>query len=189
MRTKNDSRIRYNNSGISLVEMIVVVAIMSVLVGALSIGLGMATTRSATQCASNMEICLNRCRTQTMGKNNGFVAFYANSAGEVFMVQKLNYPADSYNIESSDVVAGDYTIKKIGKNLTSVNCGGLELLSSENEDTPVFYVFERSAGSFVGCKNADGSDRPSSDIIVKKANRSYKIEIQKLTGKVVLTKS
>ncbi len=188
MKIDNNSRLRYNNYGISLVEMIVVVAIMSVLIGALSIGLGMASTRSATQCASNMEICLNRCRTQTMGKNNGFVAFYA-SGGEVYMVQKLNYPADSYNIGKSDVASGDYTIKKIGKKLDSVECGGLELLSSENEDTPVFYVFERSAGSFVGCKNADGSDRASSNIIIQKGKKRYTIEIQKLTGKVVLTKS
>lgn len=178
--------ISYNSSGVSLVELIVVVAIMSVLIGGASIGLGMVATKPATQCASNIEICLNRCRTQTLGKNNGFIALYADSNGDIYMVEKLGYSNRDIN-DSSDCAPGDYVKNKIGKKGVTVTCGGHDLVS--NHDKPYYYDFERSVGSFVGCTDSTGAVISPCDIVVKKGSRSYTITIQKLTGKVILSKS
>ncbi len=175
-----------DSAGVSLVELIVVVAIMSVLIGGASIGLGLVATKPATQCASNIEICLNRCRTQTLGKNNGFVAFYADSNGDIYVVEKLSYTNRNIN-DSSDCAPGDYVKKKIGKKGVTVTCGGHSLTDTPNK--PYYYDFERSVGSFVGCTDSTGADVSPCDIVVNKGSRSYTISIQKLTGKVVVTKS
>ena len=46
---------RHNNKGLSLVELIIVIAIMSVLTGVVSFGISNIFNTKVTQCADNME--------------------------------------------------------------------------------------------------------------------------------------
>ena len=175
-----------NNSGISLVEIIVVVAIMSVLIGVTSIGFGMVSTKTATQCAEKMDICLNRARTQTMGKQKGFIAFYSDSEGNVYVVEKFDsdytgiVPADGTCPALSDAEMNAGIGTKIGKKGIKVTCG--DLILTESPYYPVYFEFSRSDGSL---KDAYLVNLP---IDVEKGHRKLSINIQKLTGKVVLTK-
>ena len=50
---------RHNNKGLSLVELIVVIAIMSVLTGVVSFGISNIFNTKVTQCADNMENIIN----------------------------------------------------------------------------------------------------------------------------------
>lgn len=166
-----------SNRGVSLVELVVVIAIMTVLVGAVSIGIGMVSTKPATQCASNIQICLNRCRTHTMGKTKGLVGFYADSEG-VWMVEKLGYSNTDLD-DSSDCFAEDYTKKKIGKKgvTISVDEAGTSIPAL---DSPIVFYFKRSDGSL---------DNTSANCIyISKGKKKYKVTVQKLTGKVEMTK-
>lgn len=189
---KNSSSLKKNNKGLSLVEMIIVIAIMAVMVGMVSVGFGMVSTRPVTQCAQNMEICLNRCRTHTMGKTNGFVAFYAETDGSVYMVEKLGFSNYDLN-DSSDCGAVNYTKRLIGKKGVEVSCGTFDLIANHGTDNAIIFEFDRSDGSLKACgtlNSDDGSiNSKPAEIIVKKGTRkTYTIEVQKLTGKVVLTK-
>ncbi|MBR1862307.1 MAG: prepilin-type N-terminal cleavage/methylation domain-containing protein [Lachnospiraceae bacterium] len=181
--------IKKNNKGISLVELVIVIAIMSVIIGTASLGFGMVSTKAATQCASNMEISLNRCRIHTMGKSNGLVAFYADSNGEIWMVEKHDYTSITPNITDSDCEAKDYTIKKIGKKGLTVSCAGTDILSTP--DTPVIFEFKRSDGSLKNIYVGSVKQEPSVEnyIKVRKGSREYTVTVQKLTGKVSLKQS
>ncbi len=166
------------NSGVSMIELIIVVTIMSVTIGAASLGIGMVANKPAEQCANNMEICLNRCRTHTMGKLGGYVAFYTGSDGAVYMVEKLGRPLNYDVTDSSDCGAANYTQKKIGRKGVKVVCAGTDITSSPG--SAVFFEFNRSDGSL---RTPAGGDAV---IEVSKGNRKYSITIQRLTGKVIL---
>ena len=170
----NDRIILKSNSGVSLVEMIVVVAIMAVLVGVTSLGVGMLSKKSATQCASNIEICLNRCRTHTMGKTSGLVGFVAESDG-IYYIEKYDYGSNK-NLDDSSV--GEYTKKKIGKKDVTVTCNGKNLLVES-----ATIAFNRSDGS-VKSVTPSSTSKVKSVITVEKGSRVYTVEINHITGKV-----
>lgn len=170
------SGLKKNNLGVSLIEMIVVVAIMSVLIGTVSLGLGMASTRSATECAEKMGISLNRARTAVMGKQRGYLAFYGDSEGNIYVVER--YDEDYAPLTDGDM--NSHVGTKIGKKGITVTSGGVTLTSSPN--TPVYFEFSRSDGSLKTTSIAN------SPIKVSKGSRRYTVEVQPLTGKVTVTK-
>ena len=172
------------NKGVSLMEMIVVVAIMSIIIGATSIGVGMLSTKPASQCASNIQLCLNRCRIHTMGKTQGFVAFYQDADG-IYMVEKLG-DYGSTNVAINDCAPGDYTIKRIGKKGVKIYTNPLDPEGSAPSVTsPVYYKFNRSDGAL----DLDTFGYTSvPEIYIEKGNKKYRISVQRLTGKVELNR-
>lgn len=62
----NNSKI--NNAGLSLVELIVTVAIASILVGTVSIGVSLAFSRDASRCANSLNDALYSVRMNSMSK-------------------------------------------------------------------------------------------------------------------------
>ncbi len=175
-----------NNNGLSLMEIIVVVSIMSILIGVSTLGYSMVSTKSATECAQKMDISLNRARVNTMGKQKGFIAFYSDSDGYVYVVEK--YDSDYIGTVPASGVCPALTSSelnskvgtKIGKKGITVTCGSVSLTGSAYN--PVYYEFSRSDGSL---KEAYEGNAP---IVVTKGGRKRTINIQKLTGKVSITK-
>jgi len=162
------------NSGVSLIELVVIIAIMAIVVGSISIGIGMVSTQPATQCASNIEICLNRCRIHTMGKTKGFVAFYEESDG-IYMLESLGDYSDP-TIDESKLSNTEVTKKRIGKKGVVLSVDG------ENPTTgPVFFEFNRSDGSL--------EESSQSEIYVIKGRKCHRVEVQPPTGKVILHKN
>ena len=167
---------KHKNSGISLVEIIVVVAIISVLVGVSSIGFGMVSTKSATQCAKNIQISLERARMNTMGKKNGYVAFFTKADG-VYVIEGYDY-VGSPSVDTSDSAA-----KKIGKDNLTVNyCFGdaSSVPGTVLGVDPVIIEFNRSDGSV---KTSFSKFKVS----VKKGSKTYNIELDQLTGRVSMS--
>lgn len=162
---------KYNNEkGFSLVELIVIIAIMVVLIGAASIGFGLVSTKSATQCARNIKISLEKNRLNTLGKKNGYVGFYKGADG-IYMIEKFDYS------ESPQISLYDSSTK-IGKSDVTVSYG-----PSSDSLTPL-----DGDGVIVEFKRSDGSLKSGSDIVfvVSKNSRTYTITVDSLTGRVVL---
>lgn len=61
-----------NNKGISLVEILIVVAIMSIMVGASSIGLSLAYSRDAEKCAKTINAALENARMMSMSQKGNY---------------------------------------------------------------------------------------------------------------------
>ena len=57
-----------NNRGMSLVEVIIVVAILSIVAGGITMGIGFITGKPADECANKLRAALQSNRTTTMGK-------------------------------------------------------------------------------------------------------------------------
>ena len=111
-----------------------------------------------------------------MGKTKGFVAFYSDTDG-IWMVEKLGYSNTDVN-DSSDCLPGDYTKKKIGKAGVIISkdaSGG----SIPNASEPIRFEFKRSDGSLASSDDC---------VYISKGSRTYKVNVQKLTGKVELSR-
>ena len=160
-----------DNRGISLVELIIVVAIMVVLTAAISLGVSTFTSKHATQCAKNIQISLNRNRLNSMGKKNAYVAFMQTADG-VFMVERFDSDAYAEDGTRKDASADATDAIKIGKGGLEVKVNGVSLLGRTE-----YVEFNRSDGSLKS---------PSSlEIVVKKGSiKTCTIKVEPLTGKV-----
>jgi len=157
-----------DNSGVSLMELVVVISIMVVLGATATFSFRMVATRSASQCAENMRISLEKHRTSVMGQKNGRIAFYRDADGNIWMQEEFNYSAaDPFPVNVNNAT-------KIGKKDVEVTCNGTALST-----TPVIITFERSGALKNGENNLP--------IVIKRLNRVYTINIDKLTGKIKLS--
>ncbi len=159
-----------DNRGISLLELIVVISIMAVLTGAIGIGVGLVSNKSATECAKKMQMAIQRNRTSTMGKHNGRLVVFKGDDDRIYIRDELNYSTSSPRI--SDNIA-------IGKSDVTVTCNGAEL-----DDDGIVIEFRRSDGSLFQAVNAEGD--AALPIEITKNSRTYEINIDPLTGRVTL---
>lgn len=155
-------KLHKNNSGVSLVELMIVLAIMSVLAGVMAYSFSIVSTKNATQCAKNMQLAIEKHRTNVMGKKNGSITFSYESDG-VYVVENF----DGNNLSPVRIGKPDVVVKY---------SNGTEELTSGNSFT---VSFNRSDGS-VKC----GYDK--FPITVSKKSKVYTLTIDELTGRLTL---
>lgn len=183
------------NKGISLVEIIVVVAIMSILVGGATIGFSMVSGKPAQQAANMWCSDLERARTVCLGKKSSSVDLKMTTDG----------------LFNTEIIDGD---NKGSSKLSSakVSCkvqvyNSADSLISETDittDTDVRVMFDRTDGSLKsvvfyntanpesgGVKTVlyDGSSISKRVVFsFKKASSTYDVTVIPVTGRVSIKK-
>ncbi|MGN1225760.1 MAG: type II secretion system protein [Candidatus Cryptobacteroides sp.] len=161
-----------DNRGISLVEMIIVIAIMAVVSGGLAIGIGSALSKPAEECASKITDSLKNARISTMGKKTVELELYSASDG-IYLKEKITG------------TGGTSTEKKIkigqkGVDVTYQYSGESTYNSLGGESAPLKLSYNRATGGF----NESVVGKYCQYIKVKKGSREYTLELYNLTGKV-----
>lgn len=77
-----------NNLGFSLVELIIVVAIMSLFLGMTGYGLSLSSGKPAEECARKLAACIQHGRTTTMGKYRNIITVSKESESEQIVVKE-----------------------------------------------------------------------------------------------------
>lgn len=150
-----------DNKGFSLVEMIIIIAIIAVLGGVTAYGLSLVSGKPVTQCARQMQILLEQNRTVAMGKeNNTYVVIYKTPSG-VMAQEYINGTIHGEPI-------------KIGESTVDVTCGGSSI--GDSKDTGKKVEFDRSTGALKG--NA------RMEFVISRGSKVSKLIIEPLTGKV-----
>lgn len=155
------------NKGFSLVEFIVVVAILAVLGLISAYGVRLLTSRPVDECAKKIQIALEGNRVTTMGKLSAYVEFYLDDDNNVVMKEYIN------SNPQKEVV--------IGQNVVTVECvmaDGSKL--SLSKTTPVVVQFDRSSGSV----KPDASGQLVKSFIVSRGDKKLTVNIDSLTGRV-----
>lgn len=158
-----------NNKGLSLVEVVVVLAIMAILTGIITISLGPSVSKPAEEAAEKAMNAMNSCRVTTMGKKEASLEFHINN-GVVYVKETVE-----------GVVVKDLPISEKSVNVTYKYKSGVEM---DLATSPLIIKFDRSNGGFLP---ASGTEY-CSEMTFSKGSREVKLKLYDITGKVSIEK-
>lgn len=163
-----------DNRGLSLVELIVVMAIVGILAGVLIMGVGMISGKPAEQCARQIKATMEHCRTMTMGKGKVegdiYLKFEQDSEG-VWVTFSQGGSSEKSKVGSGDVIvtykfAGDSEFKNLKGN------GPLEI------------KFDRSSGGLLQSDKPGGGTGYCTEFKISRGSTVRTLKIARLTGKI-----
>lgn len=156
-----------DNHGTTIIEVIVVMAILAIFVAGTTNIVGRLRGKQANQCAYKMEAVLSEIRTETMSKSNGdkesVYLTIANEDGSIYAELKIRDDTNRH------LLGKDVTVKaypKVGAAKTLV------------EGSKVQVYFERSTGALY----SDNNNYCKFEI--KQGNVTYVVNIIPETGKI-----
>ena len=160
-----------NNRGFSLVELIVVVAIGAILIGASILSIASISGTAAKQCARNIESILNKTKVTTMGKDTAAIELYKDGADGAYY-----YKVTVTNGKGETTAE----TKKIGRSNLEIRYSTdvsttFDKASKLDASNTIKIEFDRSSG-------AEKTD--ISKIWVKHGSTEKTITIYKETGKI-----
>ena len=175
-----------DNRGMSLVEIILVIALMVVVAGITGYGVSMIGQKPVEECARKVEIALNQNRTNSMGKQGAYLEFHMTDDGraafrECWKNVRVEDGSDVHR--GTDVVIGaaDVKLRFVYEDAT----GGESVVTMGTDYIQV--SFKRDSGSLVERVDEDGKVWFLDRIEIYKGEGHVKIvSIDKLTGKVTL---
>ena len=187
---KSKDTMEKNDKGFSLIELVVVIAIMAILVGLIVVSLSTVFGTKALECAEKVSAKIDSVKT-------GSVSLYNET-------MELKYDTDGYYTEcgvftidknANSVAASDPEIRKVGaKNIVvkAYTTNGAEYNVASNYIT---ISFDRSSGAFApaqvnGAVVMDGTTPLYFDKITFSAgNRTYTLQMVPETGKHSITRN
>ncbi len=169
-----------NNRGMSLVEIIIVVAILSIVAGGITLGIGFMTRKPADECANKLRAALQSNRMTTMGKLSAKI--------EVLVLRDDPTHADGIYIKETIGTAGDASVKenmtRIGDvDITiqyTVSTGGAPVTITPGH--PLELSFNRSSGAF----NPLPGGGYCTEIVISKGSLTRTLKLYYMTGKIEL---
>ncbi len=186
-----------NNRGYSLVELVVVIAIMVILIGVFSISIGTLSGRKVNKCADEIVSTLERTRVLTLGKEQNQVEFrlYYDAAQKEYkaqiyqggtLVTNRAVGNDAITIKVTfEGNATEYDLKDgtIKGNDPYVNIGS----KTDAEKTGLFLVFNRASGAFEQGTNSVGQAEQTycQKVTISGGNRVIEITTVGKTGKIL----
>ncbi|MGN0377925.1 MAG: type II secretion system protein [Suilimivivens sp.] len=136
----------WNNKGVTLIEILVVVAIMSIAVGGAGIGISLAYSRDAEKCAKTINAALENTRMMSMSEKGNFTMeldmennmLYIRSSEESDPVYEEDLQSRVTITVPADLSATSVTVqfdKSTGKVLSmSSESNGILRITSENNN-------------------------------------------------------
>jgi prepilin-type N-terminal cleavage/methylation domain-containing protein len=160
------------NKGFSLVELVIVVAIVAVLGAVALTGMSLLTSKPVDECAKKIQIALEGNRSTTMGKYSGYLEFTADTDGI--------YVEEYINCTSQGRI-------KIGQSGVSV------MVDSRIMGDATTYTSSLSSLPFkVEFNRADGSLKTQAGVgyvttfRISRGSRAINVTVDRLTGRVDL---
>lgn len=153
---------KLNNSGLTIVELIIVLAIMAILGAVSYLSLSIATNRQVSSCAEKLGTSLEQTRNLALGKSSAYLEIWKD--GSIYVQMYVNEQA------YGNVVA--IGVNGINVSYDTPSASGVSLGS-----TPVKLEFDRSSGGIKGSNVITSFN-------VTNGNRTCIVTIDKFTGRV-----
>ena len=184
MRDKKRLTFLKQNSGVSLVELIVVISIMAVLTGLVVLSVGIIPQNRVRACARELVERFENTRTDSLAYQDAKVKVYITSDGI--------YADTVVNRSGTD----ETKTEKIGNASLELYCltsadGAVETKLSSDSGDYLIFSFNRSSGGFKFLEGKIGGADIADDLYCKKLKVSCggynrEIEMVPVTGKVTL---
>lgn len=167
----------FNNDGYSLIELVIVLAIIAVIMGTVFYSIILIFSANAKSTANDIQRAIGDCKVATMGRASAYMELYRDAGNE-------NVYTRMYVMDSS----GSYVPsepQKVGPRRVTVaysQDGTSETELAAGDKIAIF--FDRANGGFTTGTADDGTTYPIyKAIFVRGGSKHYKIELTKLTGK------
>lgn len=176
-----------NNKGFSLIELIIVIAILSILTSVSIVGLGYLYSTNIKSSIKKIDSALQQAQSYTVSKSTGNrdVSMTLQQDGENYYVEvkQTPYGASPVTISREEIGKKNLKVKFIDSN------GAEYMVNSSN---PLVVHFDRSTG---GLLNLEGSTYKLSKIVITTGDtanfgdstKCCNIEISGVTGKTKVT--
>lgn len=197
-----------DDKGFSLVELVIVLAIMAVLGGAIFYSYTLMTGQYARECANNLSTALDKeknyalarsasvdCYMEIVKNNNSYLARYYVPANAIATGTKEDPPGSGNKVSNPDdwVLAEELKLGKERVDITVSIDDGTEY--KLDVDKSIKFIYNRTSGAMKGIVKSDVVTDGLPDIIDKKCTkitllngRKYEIEVYSATGKHVLSR-
>lgn len=180
---------RNRDKGYSLIELIVVIAIMAVVVGLVGMSVTLITGRKVKKCGEEITSTLERAKVLALGKTQGQVEFVLREASNGDIYAEI-YQGSTTEPVNSRLVAesGVLNIRATFSDSSVANLGSISGNGSYAQDSSGLHlVFNRSTGAFEKntSKVGDVEKEYCTDITISNSRRTVKITLVGATGKIV----
>ena len=173
---EDKKKLAKNNSGFSLVELIIVIAIIAALIGTVVLSVSMVFSANAKACSNDLQRAIADCKVTTMGKAQAWLIVYRGENDRIY--SQLHIMEQKEGGEAGELVEVTEDLQKIRVTVTYTDASGTpDLELPTGADAGIRIEFDRSSGSF--------KDAPQM-IEIQGGHRDYKLDFIKLTGKIAV---
>ena len=171
-----------DNRGLSLVELIVVVAILSIFVGGTVLGLGLISNKSVDKCADKLRLTMQNNRVTTMGRLDSRLEIYLD--GDTIYIQEFVKKDASGYVAGTPVELGDAGLTM--KFTLSDSSGTVLTLGDPGCPARIILQYDRSSGAFkdLSAMGSAYAGKYCTKIEISKGSKLRTISISYLTGKI-----
>ena len=121
--TENSGRISKNNRGFSLVELIIVIAIIAALIGTVILSVSMVFSANAKACSNDLQRAVADCKVTTMGKAKAWLVVYRGDNGRIYSQMHIMEQKEGGAVGELEEITEE--AQKIGGNRVSVLTGSM----------------------------------------------------------------
>lgn len=171
-----------NNKGFSLIEAVVVIAILAVLATGVVVGIGQLAGWRVTDCASDIDSAMKNTRINAMSKSSAYLEISYDAAGNYYLQEKGE---DREKIASGNISIIYTTNRGTELDITEESPLIISYNRSSGAFAPVISQVEED-GSFIFMTHADGNYVYCSKITITNGTKTKTITLIKDTGKHIL---
>lgn len=184
---------KQNNCGFTLVELIVVIAIMTIMVGGTIIGISVLASGNARKASNTLNSSLNELRTNTMSMQGGWKAkIYKDK--NAYKVDLLKTETNDDGTMTTTVVASEELGSRINiQYIEGVNPGGTTTVV--NESNSIYITYVAGSGKFgtitAGDDSSSNSIKGDSTVLAgqflissKSGSTEYRLKLWYETGRI-----
>lgn len=179
-----------NNNGFSLVELMVVIAIMAILMGFASYSFGLIFSSSAKECAQKLSSQLYETRTGSMCRyGEELTIYYHKNSGsgdeytDGYYIQRATYTIKN---DGTQELLSDKETKKIASSRVKITAylEGDSTPITINNATSIAISYQHSSGAFdYGIIDGVPTSYYFEKIVIESGNKVYTIKMVPETGK------
>ena len=187
-----------DNKGFSLVELVIIIAIMGIVVTMLAANLGFLNDSAAKGCANSLKTAIGQTRIKTMGKKETYLYVYKDGKGySIKTVNKGSKSGDPITVETNEKLAKNRVTvsykfsQSTGSTTTPVEIDDShDLLIGFNRENGKLDMDASSSITFDGITRSVNTVANATGMIitVQSGNFIYDITVYGATGKVEMKK-
>ncbi len=170
-RLRNDRGYVNNNNGYSIIELIIVLAIIAIIISTVFYSIILVFSANAKSCANNIQRSIGDCKVTTMGKSAAYMELYRDADQNVYTRMYVMDSGGSY-VPSEPQKVGT---SRVYVAYTPKGDVETELLAGDK----IEIRFDRASGGF----EEDASGNIYEKLHVQGGSKKYEIVLTKLTGK------